>query len=546
MATYPSDATANTTAFSTLSSIKYTNTGVSTVFNLAGTVEHRGEVVAFVDGIQQPTTTYAVSNGGATVTFNDAPSASNLTLTTLSLPPRYRLNRSFPSIESTHFSNTSATVVNGNTYLINGQTQNFPLPADVNGIVSKNDIMVFISGVQQNNNSYTFPATNTEPETTSASYSRNLGYQGISVGESEGTVLLLNFGKNFNDESVSALTPTVSGSVLSGTSAYGNSSALFDGTNDSIVFADNAVFDYTGDFTVDCRVRFDGVGDARTIFSHRTDASNYVKLSRLANNKIQFKLVASGSNVIDLQGGSISAGTYYHVNVSNREDDEAGASDTGAARLYIDGTLIQEDTAIPTITLNPTGTFDLGKFNSSEFLDGFIDSFRFVNNTSVYDEAFTTPPGPLTAIHSPLGLTGDDTLDIRTFQGAVTVVDRFASMEDRKPDTGYSHKRAFDVVTFESQAGYEKRRLRSRRSKRDFDLSYTNVTGVELEALERFYKARSGTFESFDFDLTHINESGTIRARFEGTLDVSHIISAGPTLPENFYTIKIKLKEVYD
>jgi len=546
MAIYPDDATANTTAFSVTSSITYPSTGVATVFNLSVPVEHRGEVVAFVDGIQQSTITYALSNGGVTITFNDAPSASNLTLKTISLPARYRLNRSLPSIESTHFSNTSATVVNGNTYLINGQTTNFSLPAGVSGIASKNDLMVFISGVQQGNDSYTFACTNTEPETTSASYSRNLGFQGITIGESEGTVLLLNFGSNFNDESESSLTSTVTGSVLSGTSAFGNSAALFDGTDDSITFADNAVFDYTGDFTIDCRARFDGIGDARTIFSHRTDASNYVKLSRLANNKIQFKLVASGTDVIDLQGGSISASTYYHINVSNREDDEAGASDTGAARLYIDGTLIEEDIAIPTITLNPTGTFDLGKFSSSEFLDGFIDSFRFVNNTSVYNEAFTSLPGPFTTIHSPLGLTGDDTLDIRTFQGSITSTDRFSSMADRKPDTGYKHERSFDVVTFESQAGYEKRRLRSRRSKRDFDLSYTNVSGVELEALERFFKARNGSFESFDFDLSHINEAGTIRARFDGNLDVSHVLSSGSTLPENFYIIKIKIKEVYD
>lgn len=120
------------------------------------------------------------------------------------------------------------------------------------------------------------------------------------------------------------------------------------------------------------------------------------------------------------------------------------------------------------------------------------------------------------------------------------------SMESRKPDRGNEINKKFDVITFESQAGYEKRRLRSRRPKRQFKLEYTNVSGLEKEAIENFYDARQGTFESFFFDMNHINQSGTLITRFDGTLDVSHNHSLDGTKQNNFYTVGFGLQEVFD
>lgn len=120
------------------------------------------------------------------------------------------------------------------------------------------------------------------------------------------------------------------------------------------------------------------------------------------------------------------------------------------------------------------------------------------------------------------------------------------SMTDRKPDRGNDINKTFDVITFESQAGYEKRRLRSRRPKRQFKLEYTNISGLEKEAIENFYDARQGTFESFFFDMNHINQAGTLITRFDGTLDVSHNHSLDGTKQNNFYTVGFGLQEVFD
>ena len=108
MATYPSDATAPITAFPITSTVKYTSTATETDFNLPTTVAHAGEVAAFIDGILQQTSTYSISNSGATVTFTTPPSASNLTLQTVSIPPVLKQLRSSYSSLVSEFSNTSA------------------------------------------------------------------------------------------------------------------------------------------------------------------------------------------------------------------------------------------------------------------------------------------------------------------------------------------------------------------------------------------------------------------------------------------------------
>lgn len=121
----------------------------------------------------------------------------------------------------------------------------------------------------------------------------------------------------------------------------------------------------------------------------------------------------------------------------------------------------------------------------------------------------------------------------------------FASMEDRKPDRNFKTNRQYSTIVFESEAGYEKRRLRSRRAIRDYDLSYTNITGLHKEAIQNFFNARSGEFESFNLSLDHLNETGNVTVRFDGSISVNHIHSHGSNLLSNFYTVSFKLKEVF-
>ena len=155
MATYPDDAQAPITAFSVVGETQFNSTGATrTEFNLPSTVEHKGEVTAFIDGILQQTTAYDLSNSGQTASFLVAPNASNLTVKTISLPSRFKLTRTFPAVRSVDYSNTSATVVDSNSYLVNGNTESFALPSGVN-VSTATDFMVYLSGVFQTPDSYT-------------------------------------------------------------------------------------------------------------------------------------------------------------------------------------------------------------------------------------------------------------------------------------------------------------------------------------------------------------------------------------------------------
>ena len=122
----------------------------------------------------------------------------------------------------------------------------------------------------------------------------------------------------------------------------------------------------------------------------------------------------------------------------------------------------------------------------------------------------------------------------------------FTSMADRKPDKGYNETRAYSTITFTSTAGYEKRRLRTRRPKREYNFTYSKVDGLVKDAIQRFYHNRSGDYESFTLDLSHINESGNVTVRFDGSLNINQVLSTGANLLNNYYTVSFKLKETFD
>lgn len=119
-------------------------------------------------------------------------------------------------------------------------------------------------------------------------------------------------------------------------------------------------------------------------------------------------------------------------------------------------------------------------------------------------------------------------------------------MADRKPDRGFSQESTFDTILFESQGGYEARRQRSRRPKRRFTFTYTNINGGYKRAIQDFYNARAGDYEAFFFDLSHVNSSGTIGVRFDGSLQITQVASLSLTDDTlNIYTVSFAVKEVF-
>jgi hypothetical protein len=536
MATYPDDATAPITAFPITSTITYSSTdALTTDFNLATTVTHAGEVAAFIDGVLQQTTTYAISNAGATVSFITPPNASNLTLQSVSVPPVLKQLRSTYSSVAAEFSNTSATVINGNSYLINADQVAFALPGTAN-VASGSDIQVFLSGIYQRSEAYTYP-------------SATLGDTGIDIADNAATKLLTNFFDNLTDESDSSHTVTFVGGSAS-YATYGDDKFItLDGTDDYLSIPSNDDFNVNDrSFTIDAWVRPDtgtSMTSNQTLFARHGDATNNYNLRLVgANSNVGFIINRAGG-ITELYGGNANGGSNYHVAVSYDATQNN-------LRLYVNNVKVAH-TAYVAATAT-SGNVSIGANSNTtttgEFFNGDI-SFARMAHVARYRTDTIVPISSSNAISiqsgAPLGSeVAGDSLTIRTFTAAVDSQDRFTSMADRRPDKGIGSTRTFDVNTFASQAGYEKRRLRSRRSKRTYDLKYSSITGVEKTAIENFYNARSGEFESFSFDLNHINETGTITTRFQGPLSIEQTHSVGPRLIDNFYTVNFSLQEVFD
>lgn len=130
-------------------------------------------------------------------------------------------------------------------------------------------------------------------------------------------------------------------------------------------------------------------------------------------------------------------------------------------------------------------------------------------------------------------------------EASITIGSDTYVMTNRKPDRGLSYQSSFGVAEYQSQIpGYSARRLLSRRPVRTFTLSYTNILKPYLDAIILFYEARGGTFESFDFDLAHINQTGSIRVVFSNAPRVSQVFSKESTT-EDIYTVTFDLRETF-
>jgi len=530
MATYPNDAAAPVTAFSVLTEVTYQNTGAATDFNLATRVDNRGEVLAFIDGVAQSTSAYDLSNAGASISFLNTPAATNLTIKTISIPARFVLSRTFPAVRNAEYNNTSPVLINSNAYIINANQQSFALPEGV-AVTSTSEFMVFLSGVYQQESAYTYPSI-------------NLGYAGIDIGDNTATKLLLNYVNNTTDDSVNPKVVTNVGSVTF-SNASGNYSSVYSGSNYLITPSSNDLNIHNKSFTLDTHFTTTlgaSMASNQTLFARYQDADNYYILRTVgANSNVGFVVNRAGSTS-ELYGGNANGGVGYHVAVTHDVNNAELTLYVNNVKVSTSNYLDPSSASGP-VLIGSGNTIAQGLTGSIAFTR-FTDGVRYRGNGA---EPVNLVSSFTTQQSAPLGMIDPtDSLSIRVFDAEVTVNDRFSSMADRKPDKGIASTRKSDTIIFESQAGYEKRRLRSRRSKREYDLSYTNITGIEKTAIENFYNARSGEYEAFTFDLSHINEAGTITTRFDGPLTVQQVLSNGPELVSNFYVVSFKLKETYD
>jgi len=360
--------------------------------------------------------------------------------------------------------------------------------------------------------------------------------------------LLVNFAGNLTDSSPKAHTVTIN----SGTASFSSSNVVLDASKFINVPSSNSFnIGQETSFTFDTIVTPDSgasMSSNQTVLARFQDASNYYALRTVGSNANVGFIINQGGSLTEIYGGNCNGGTSYRVAVSYDKT-------TANLRLYVQDKLVKHVNYNPSVaiftgalTIGANDDVSGGSATSQERYKGKIEYIRIADGARYRTDTINSLTTTATVIGgSPLGsIFSQDTLSVRVFDSSVTISDRFNSMADRKPDGGFGTEKVFDVTTFKSQAGYEKRRLNTRRPLRAYNLAYTNISGVERTAIENFYNARSGTFESFTFDLSHLNESGTITTRFDGALQINQVLSSGPSLTENFYTVTFKLQETFE
>lgn len=176
-------------------------------------------------------------------------------------------------------------------------------------------------------------------------------------------------------------------------SKFGSSSLRFDGTNDSVTWADSADWSFSnGAFTVEGWFYFDSAAiesNAALISHWQANISEREWALRyrgdLATNILQFDVSSDGtaSNLsVTTSAWSPTASTWYHIAVDRSGD---------VFRIYVDGVML--GTATNSITMFGADTILRLATLTTDFFQGNMDEIRITKGVARYasDGGYTVP-----------------------------------------------------------------------------------------------------------------------------------------------------------
>jgi len=192
----------------------------------------------------------------------------------------------------------------------------------------------------------------------------------------------------FLDSSESTKTLTSNGNVQIDTaqSKFDSSSALFDGSGDSISFSNSEDFHFgTGSFTIDTWVRFNSLdtGAGQNLFAGYINATGSLQFYWLNGN---FHFWYVNKNIVETSGlPAMATNTWYHV---------ALVRNGNSWNLYLNGTSYGSATdSTDLVALNHVNGTAIGREVSTDgqYLNGWIDEFRVSKGIARWTTNFTAP-----------------------------------------------------------------------------------------------------------------------------------------------------------
>jgi hypothetical protein len=197
------------------------------------------------------------------------------------------------------------------------------------------------------------------------------------------TVLLYHFdGSNGSTDAIEETgkpsTFVSSAQISTAQSVFGGSSAIF-GVGDYAYVGDSTDFDWTGDFSIEMRIKSTENGTERGLLTNRLD------------NQSELNIYKDSSNIINVSCQSPDgAGEQFPsfksttaITIAKGWTDFKVIRTSGTVKLYIDG--VEEDSVASTTTISSSqgmaiGTFDIS--NTSRSWVGYIDEVRLSKDSA--------------------------------------------------------------------------------------------------------------------------------------------------------------------
>jgi hypothetical protein len=179
-------------------------------------------------------------------------------------------------------------------------------------------------------------------------------------------------------------------------SKFGGASLLFDGSGDGAIIS-TGLNDFTmtsNAYTLEAWARPAATSGFRPILTITASNVSFFGVIYLAISGTSLAWgtrhdTGSGFTAVNLTGGTVSAGNWYHVALS---------VDNGSARAFVDGTQVGTTATFtaPAFTIVGVGVGANGNQRniSSECFNGHIDEVRITKGIARYTANFTPPTAP--------------------------------------------------------------------------------------------------------------------------------------------------------